>query len=355
MDVFIDTSILYDDPFWQNNYNKALLDRAKKGKLNLHLSNVVTKELHRNFQKQIDEQIKQLNDVLTTINRKFTPEKISISIPNKDELIKKFKSFYSALVEDGIINIISFDDSYLTEIIERAVWRRKPFTESKTELKDTVIWLSYAKYVNDKQIETPYFLTTNINDFCKSAAKETKVLEVHDELKKDCDRIKVFKYTKDFISEVIEKIESENKTKFKEIAKEKINEDFITDIIYKWFSKELEDEVIKYIDTHFDAKDIFNIDYFFTGYMDSKIIGWGIKCKELRIDLLDEYAIVSGYETLEIEVEAYEYNAGRDSGEDRHNYYGAKEIFANAFFSFALDPDFMPYGFEITDVKIEKQ
>jgi len=103
MNIFIDTSILYDDPFWQNSYNKALLDRAKKGKVKLFLSNVVTKELHRNYQKQIDEQLKQLNDASTTLNRKFTNSKIAIAIPNREKLIENFKSFYTELVNDEII------------------------------------------------------------------------------------------------------------------------------------------------------------------------------------------------------------------------------------------------------------
>lgn len=353
MDIFIDTSILYDDPFWQNSYNKALLDRAKKGKLKLHLSNVVTKELHRNYQKQIDEQLKQLNDASTTLNRKFSNSNISIAIPNREELINNFKDFYTRLAEDDIMTIIPFENEYLTEIIERAVWRRKPFTESKTELKDTVIWLSYAKYANAKKIERPYFLTTNTNDFCKSAGKEVKVLEVHDDLKSDCDKFVVFKYTKDFISEVVEPLEAENKSRFKEEAKTRITDKFITDVVYS-YSHEIEEEVNKHIDKYYDARDIFKIDYFFTGYMSTRVNGWSTECEDLQIDTLDEYSLISGYIGLSVDVEAYEYNAGRDPGEDRHNYFGSKEIYVKAYFSFTIETDFTSTDFEITDVEVEK-
>lgn len=90
MNVFIDTSILYDDPFWQNSYNKALLDRARNKRLNIFLSKVVIKELHRNFQKQVDELVKKISDSSREINRKFVVNKIPIFIPNRETLNENF-------------------------------------------------------------------------------------------------------------------------------------------------------------------------------------------------------------------------------------------------------------------------
>jgi len=176
----------------------------------------------------------------------------------------------------------------------RLLLSKKPFTESKTELKDTVIWLSYSKYVNDNKIDNPYFLTTNVNDFCKTAGKDVKVLEVHDDLKADCDKFTVFKYTKDFISEVVEKVEAENKTRFKEIAKEKITDEFISEIVYRSYAQEVEEEVSKHIDNNYDTRDIFNIDYFFTGYVGTRVTGWGRKCSYLATDTLTDQSHFSG-------------------------------------------------------------
>lgn len=233
----------------------------------------------------------------------------------------------------------------MPEIIERAVWRKKPFTENKTELKDTVIWLSYSKYVKDQNIEFPYFLTTNINDFCNISDKTAKVFEVHDDLKIDCDHFKVFKYSKDFISEVIEKIEAENKSRYKEVAKEKVNVDFVTEVVYSK-SSEVEDDVRQNIEKY-DISQLFKIDYFFNGYIEAKVTNWGSKCNDIEIDILDDCCIISGYQELDVEIEGFEYIFDSNYAEDNHKFFGSMHILVKAYFTFTLDTDFEVQDFAI--------
>jgi predicted nucleic acid-binding protein len=57
MNIFIDTSVLYKDPFWRSNFYSELLDIVKEREVNLYLSNVVVLEIERNYGKIIDEEI----------------------------------------------------------------------------------------------------------------------------------------------------------------------------------------------------------------------------------------------------------------------------------------------------------
>ncbi len=65
---------------------------------------------------------------------------------NKNTSIEKLKSFYNQLVEEEVIGILDFDKIELSEIITRAVWKKKPFSDGKTEIKEFArfIWLTYA-------------------------------------------------------------------------------------------------------------------------------------------------------------------------------------------------------------------
>ncbi len=352
LDVYIDTGILFNDPFWQNNYNKVLLERAKSGKINIYLSNIVTKELHKNYNQHINNQLKVINESVSLLNKRFSITKMQIKIPDKESFIKQFQDFYDEYITSKTFKIIEFENECLPEIVERAVWKKKPFTETKTELKDAIIWLSYSKHVNDNKIQNPYFLTTNINDFCETVTKEDKVLEVHSDLKQDCDSFTVFRLTRDFISEVVEKIEAENQSKFKEAATEKITLDFINEIVFS-YKTDIENSILVKV-RRYDVREIFNIEYFFTGYISPSIEGWGTTCSDVQIDILDDCAIILGYILIEVEVEGYEYNAGRDSGDDKHNYYGVQSIYVKAYFNFTIDSDFRTQNFDITDIEINR-
>ena len=60
MNVFLDTTVLYNDPFFRSNYNRLLLDQSKKYTFKLYISIVVVKELRKQLERDIEKFNKQI-------------------------------------------------------------------------------------------------------------------------------------------------------------------------------------------------------------------------------------------------------------------------------------------------------
>lgn len=69
--------------------------------------------------------------------------------------------------------------------------------------------------------------------------------------------------------------------------------------------------------------DILSSEYFFDG----QLISYGceiLDCEDIEYEVLSETALISGIVYATCEVELLEYNAVRDSGEDRYSSVGEK-------------------------------
>ncbi len=82
--------------------------------------------------------------------------------------------------------------------MQGSINRQKPFTEKKTELKDALIWLTYSDYANSNKLNNCHLLTANCCDFCDLNLIKQNQVELHPDLKKDCDKFKVYLNIKEF-------------------------------------------------------------------------------------------------------------------------------------------------------------
>lgn len=165
INVFIDSNILYEDYFFENKSNNTLLEFCKEGTINIFMSEIVKLELRRQYEKEISEYLRQFN----RLNKNSERLKINIKSPEFskiEEYLDIFDSFYNDLNGNDNFHYLNFENEFLGDIVDRAINRKKPFTEQKTELKDAIIWKTYSKFVEDKNLEDCIFLTNNTNDFC---------------------------------------------------------------------------------------------------------------------------------------------------------------------------------------------
>jgi hypothetical protein len=64
MNIFLDTSILYKDPYWRGNFYGELLEVVKEKEVNLFVSSVVIKEIERNYGKIVDEENSKISKII---------------------------------------------------------------------------------------------------------------------------------------------------------------------------------------------------------------------------------------------------------------------------------------------------
>lgn len=194
INVFLDSNILYADPLMKNGVNNLLLEKVSRMGGKIFLCEVVYKEVLNNYRRDLRNFNESLEKVSKEIKRKTYLE-FKLDLINEDEEVNKIDKDLKKYIDDGKITILPVNESLMPELIDRAISRKKPFTEKKQEFRDCLIWLTYAKYVEDKNLKNCIFITRNTSDFCDKQGK------LHVDLLKDTDRFSFY----ETIQELLEK------------------------------------------------------------------------------------------------------------------------------------------------------
>lgn len=334
MDLFIDTNIFEKDPFWKNSFAKTLLDRAKDKKLNLYMSKVVYEELKRHTIKNYKKEHKEYTSSITELNR-YLPS--NLVVEPRIDIEKSFVDFYDELHDDYNLKILNFKDEFFSKVMDRAINRKKPFNDDKTEVKDCTIWLTYADYVETKKLGQCYLLTNNVKDFYEKEPKTKEPTEynIHDELKSDTQRFRAFPSIKDFFKIIIEP-QIQASARFQAwLNQTGINEEYVFDMVYGEESNRVESAINRMVDT-WEVDKVFNEnEWFITGYCQANQIEW-IDCTQVELDVLEDYCIVIATIRLQVSVEGHAYNPAHDDADDKYSYVGEKDYEAKVNVSFIL-------------------
>ncbi|WP_312331332.1 PIN domain-containing protein [Sphingobacterium sp.] len=344
LNIFIDSNILYQDYFFENKSNKQILEYCKEGLLNLYMSDVVRLELRRQFQREIEDKNKEINRIIKDSARlKIENELLEIPV---DKQLDKFDVFYKRLALNDNFKILPYKNDFLPDLVERAIYRKKPFTEEKSELKDAIIWKTYSQYVESNDTVDCILLTNNTSDFCSKQDKS----KVHHELEVDSSRFSVINKAFEFIkihSPILESPENKFQAYINQID---ISEKFVLEILSENFERLIEDEIHKEIDNRHPS-DLFSDDYFFDGQM----VAYGcdiLECEDIEYEIINDRALISGIIYANCEVEILQYNSVRDPGEDRYSCVGEKNVTFKLYFNFDLKKDEMCSDFEVTDIEV---
>lgn len=343
MNVFVDTSVLYSDPFWKGNYAKLLLDAARVGKLNLYISDVVLKELRKNLKEQVDGHINSL----VTANKKLS--KITFShnelvLLKTEAFLQEFDKFYQELFDKKTLIKLPSENDLLSELIDRAVAYKKPFGKGKSEFKDAVIWLTYSKHAESLSLQKCALLTENTNDFSDKSGN------IHSDLKEDSDKFDFYENFENYYkkySGII--IDAPNAEFVKWVDKHMLG---TPPVVTQIIEQNVFDNIERFLDRVVDESDVSEFsegDYvglLMGGYASFSEILW-IECSDIEINIVDNYAIVSGKMDVEFSVELYSYNSVRDPGDERHPYLGTKDCIYELEFNFEYDENQEPRNFEL--------
>lgn len=349
MNIFIDTSVIYKDPFWKGNFFSELIDIVKEKEIGLYISDVVLMEIERNYGKIIDRQITQLSKAHSEIDH-YQMELDKKSTIDKTKSIKGLKAHYKKLEDDNIVTFLKYSNEMMPEIVNRAIYRKKPFTETKTELKDTIIWLTYSEYAENQKLKDCILLTSNVSDFCDAEKAKQKIFEIHPELQKDSKRFKVYKSPKDLIQNEKPALQFISKRFGSWLEEQQFNNKFVLELIKKTFWK----QIIQQIEREYEnlsLDDVFKEDYYLDGYVSPDFIEI-TDVDTIKIDTFNEECIISGNIFISCNVEGYQYNPVRDKGEDRYNYFGELTKLGIFTFSFYYDQSENPRSLNLDDFEI---
>lgn len=194
MNIFLDTTVTFSDPFFKRNYNRNLLKLARDYKdLTFYMSEVVYKETKRHFERNVKESLEALKKAESKLqNYKLGYFETGVDAKAELEqkvksLLNEFETFYNELQKEGLLHILTCPDNILPDLIDRAVNRIKPFKENKSEFRDAATWLTYATYTEQNSLSDCYFISDNVADFF-----DDKKENIHPDLLKDTTKFKPF-------------------------------------------------------------------------------------------------------------------------------------------------------------------
>lgn len=349
MDIFIDTSVVYTDPFWKRNIPGRILKAAMDGRINIYIANVVIRELRHNFEKQLDKEFTSVISSNSNI-KKLSRKHIDIIVPTKEQYLNDFDNFYNDHCKLKNIVELPTEKNILEELLERAIKRKKPFNDNRSEFKDAVIWTTYFKYAKSKGLTDCHLLTNNKKDFTDNEGN------LHQELGNDYDKFTVhltfddfYKAKKDYFEKPI--------FEFQEwINQKKLDENVVFDLL----GDNEVDKVYSEVQSRFEnidpsnfvsERETINV---LGGYVDIGEVEWR-ECDDIEVDVIGEQAIISGILLLRVSLELYGYNSVRDLGNEKFPHYSSVDQDVKVFFNFLFDRDQVPKNFEVTDVEQENQ
>ena len=344
MDIFIDTSVIYTDPFWKRIFPGQLLEAAIDGRVNVYIADVVLRELRRNYEKQLDKEFSSINSANSNI-KKLSRRHQDIVPPTQEQYLEDFDNYYEELFKNKNIIKLPTDQGMFNDILDRAIERKKPFTDNRSEFKDAVIWTTYFKYAKEKALQNCNLLCNNKKDFIDNEGR------LHPELKGDYDKFEVHITIDDFYKANKNTIDKPLIEFQKWIDKQAINEKYVYDLLSNNESEKVYDEVRRKFENAEPSSFVEdrNEGAVFGGYIDIEDVEWH-GCNDIEIDVIKDYAIISGKLTLNVILELYSYNSVRDPGDEKFPYYGSADREVEVYFNFIFDKDERPNSFEVTDV-----
>ena len=305
LNVFIDTNILYDDPYFRNQ-NEILIGYVKQGKIRLFLSDVVVQELLQRHKKRVSEHINVIKRTHSQL-KKITGISLSLSELTRDNLVNHLEAFYNNLIEEEIIVSVKTDAAIFPKILGLCLRKAAPFFDNKNEFKDSVIWHSYVHYIKNNNIKDSCLLTNNHKDFCD------KDKELHPNLKVDM-ALKVYNSTKSLLTENQNRLDAHpTKQIIRVLESAQSNPRFVWELLNENL-KQIEEEIRYCLDSleasYFVKDDLSKITLigglYFVGDVELKSV------QEIEYEAIDDLMYITGTLICNIGIELMKHQPEND-------------------------------------------
>lgn len=253
MKIFLDTNVFYNDWFMNNANFKYLFHFLNNEGHELILSKLVIQEVENIRRRDIDSCLTEINKQVKKA-QKLNGQKLVYS--EKDLGIGVYELLPLIKEKVDIVKVFDYEEVSHSEVVNRALRNKKPFLEGEKGYRDTLIWLSFLKYIEHTKQDNDdiVFITANKSDFFNI---KNKVVKFNADLEKDIHKkklkseIKAFTSLFDFVNSTID-INEHAVDKFNS---EEIFEDFVeesgTEYIENMSHKDLSNY---YEDPIFDSK-----------------------------------------------------------------------------------------------------
>lgn len=347
LNVFLDSNIIFADPFFKENFSRKFIELLKEIEGTIFISNLVYEESKNNYRREVRKRRKEFGKTKNSLNKLLFSE-IDDSLQTDNDYLKEFVEYYQNFIETGSMRVINHNDfEIFNEIVNRSLLPKKPFDHHKEEFKDTVIWLSYAKFVEKHELSNCFFITNNTADYYDS--DNTRL---HPHLLEDTKRIKPYKSIEDFMKIEIEPLLEKQEKQAKQLIdwqKSNLSDEYVENLIKVNFIEVLTDE-LSYFSSRLDPHEIRRI----AGIQDNyshvefqNILSFSLDTYEREV-FLDEI-IIYGSLSISSNVSLFLNLFDRESIGSKN--LGLMSINQKVEFTFIIGLDFLPKNFEVVHIE----
>lgn len=243
INIFLDSTALYNDPFFKHPFGRLILDLQASGKINIYISRIVLDETFNNYEKQLKGHYENISKEIKLLNS-LSLSTTTIQLETIESEMKILNDFYDNKFERYIFTLVDYDDTVLPQLIKRSIKRIKPFTESRQEFRDAIIWLSYITFIKNDRLTRNFFITNNKRDFW-----DDKNTGLHPELQSEIKDLKVCSNFQELCTQESTILSVVKERKFSEwFEKQKITQSNVLSLIKTQLWSSIEDAIKRKID-----------------------------------------------------------------------------------------------------------
>lgn len=165
MNVYLDTNIILQDPFFESFLGNLLLDRAIEGLIKIYIPEIVLLEVKFNYINRIEILESDIKSKAIELFKLYGND-IDIQFIDKIIIKGKIDSFYDEKYAKNIFQILENNLDQFKKTLKKSINHDAPFFfDKKKEFKDSLIWDSIINSANKYTSEENYFISNNFNDF----------------------------------------------------------------------------------------------------------------------------------------------------------------------------------------------
>lgn len=201
MDTIIDTNIIRRDLKLNDKGFEILIDYLAKTNSKLIFPLIVVEEVKglykRVLKERFEEYTKSVDKLKSTLLFIEMPEPPPLDIEGDSN---RYIDFLHGKFGTSKDNIIPYKNEYLSELVSRAIQRKKPLDDKGQQFRDGILWLTLLDYAENTDEKIIAFISDNPTDFSdKGESKLSK--ELIEETKSRGVEIKYFRTLNDFAKE----------------------------------------------------------------------------------------------------------------------------------------------------------
>lgn len=183
MNIIIDSSIICADFQLKGSYFRVLFDSLDRIGARLSIPQLVVDEVKNKYAECLWDNKSKTDRIMLDFKR-LTGEVIANSV--SEDFVKEKLKDYNQMLTNKLSELEAIILKYPAipheHLVQRALSRKKPFSESGKGYRDSLIWESVVELMSENKNETVYFINANSHDFCD------KELALHPDLIVDLEK-----------------------------------------------------------------------------------------------------------------------------------------------------------------------